>query len=98
MRVDRPVLKTLLAVALSIGAIAIAIANLRERLHQPPIPDDGVVWVDTDAGVMAEDVRPESPASNAGIRRGQLLRYIYHDGAYEEIHRGDDVGFYLDEA
>jgi hypothetical protein len=47
---------------------------------------------------VALEVRPESPASNAGIRTGHVLRYVYFDGAWEEIHQAGDVKYYLDEA
>src|SRR3954468_248305 len=98
MRIGGSAIKTLLVVALACGAIVLAAMNLKARMHAPPVPDDGVVWVDRDAGVTAFEVRSESPAWNAGIREGQVLRYIYHDGAWEEIHRADDVGYYLDDA
>lgn len=98
MRIGGSALKTIVVVALAIGAIVFAALNMRERMRMPPLPDDGVVWVDADAGVTAFEVREQSPAWNAGIRRGQVLRYVYHDGAWEEIHQANDVRYYLDDA
>src|SRR5215204_3440716 len=98
MKFEGSVLKTLLVVVLTTGAVVFAGMNLRAWFQGPPRPDDGVVWVDGSAGVEAQDVRPESPASNAGIQPGQILIAIYHDGAYEQIKRAEDVAYYLDNA
>jgi hypothetical protein len=97
MKQKRPVLKTLLVVTLTAGAVFFAALNLRDRMRQPPVPDDGVVWVDSAGGILAAEVRDGSPASNAGIRQGQYLRAIYFDGAYELIKSAADVRYYLDE-
>ncbi|MBK6428158.1 MAG: PAS domain S-box protein [Blastocatellia bacterium] len=96
MKITGAAAKAFLVVALTIGAVVFAAMNLRERMLAPPMPDDGVVWIDTKDGVTAHDVRVESPAFNAGIRGGHILRYIYHDGAWELIERSDDVAYYLD--
>ena len=98
MRIGGSTLKSFFVIALACGAIFLAAFNLKDRMRMPPVPDDGVVWVNREAGVMAFDVRPESPAWNAGIRPGQILRYIYHDAAWEEIHLAEDVQYYLDDA
>lgn len=98
MKITGAALRAFLVVALTVGAVTFAALNLRERMLAPPTPDDGVVWVDTSNGVAAFDVRPESAAYNAGIRTGQILRYIHHDGAWEVIERADDVAYYLDDA
>jgi PAS domain S-box-containing protein len=98
MKIGGSALKTFFVVLLTTGAIVFAAMNMRERMRMPPVADDGVVWIDDDLGVTAFDVRPESPAWNAGIRAGQILRYVYHDGAWEEIHRAEDVKYYLDDA
>jgi two-component system, NtrC family, sensor kinase len=97
MKFGGSALKTFFVVALAVGAIVFAALNMRDRMRVAPVPDDGVVWVNGAAGVTALEVRPESPASNAGIRAGHVLRYIYFDGAWEEIHQSDDVKYYLDE-
>jgi PAS domain S-box-containing protein len=97
MKSARPIAKTLVAALVAACAVSFAVANVRERLRQTPPPDDGVIWVNSDAGVLAQYVRPGSPAANAGIQRGQVLRAIYFDGAYEEIRDAADVQIYLDE-
>lgn len=91
-------MKTLAAALVAVCAVAFAIANIRDRVRQAPPPDDGVVWADTDAGVVAQYVRPGSPAASAGLQPGQILRAIYFYGAYEEISEAGDVRYYLDEA
>ncbi|HQR38477.1 MAG TPA: ATP-binding protein [Blastocatellia bacterium] len=98
MKFTGTAMRAFFVIALTIGAVAFAAVNMREQLRKPPVPDDGVVWVDVSKGVEALDVRPGSPAFNAGIRPGQFLRFIYNDGAWEEIHSVDDVGYYLDNA
>jgi two-component system NtrC family sensor kinase len=97
MRTERPIFRTLAAVLIAAGAVVFAVCNLQDRLNPPEIPDDGVVWVSTDLGVSAQDVRPGSPAANTDIRRGDVLRAIYWDGAFEEIKAPEDVRIYLDE-
>jgi two-component system, NtrC family, sensor kinase len=97
MRIERPIFRTLAAVLVAAGAVVFAVYNLQDRLNPPQIPDDGVVWVSTDLGVSAQDVRPGSPAANTDIRRGDVLRAIYWDGAFEEIRVPEDVRVYLDE-
>lgn len=96
MKITGAAVKAFLVVALTIGAVLFAAMNMRDRVQAPPTPDDGVVWVATVDGVTANEVRSESPAFNAGIRPGHILRYIYHDGAWELIERPDDVSYYLD--
>lgn len=98
MEIKGTAVKAIFVVALTIGAVVFAALNLREYMQVPPVPDDGVVWVAAEAGVTALEVRPESPAANTGIRPGQVLRYIYHDGAWEVISYPEDVQHYLDQA
>src|SRR5216684_8000970 len=69
----------------SLGAVVLALATLvamifallnfdqRARFESP---DDGVAWLDTDHGVQAWQVAPNSPASRAGIRVGDHLAAI----------------------
>ena len=72
----------------SLGAVVLALATLaavifawlnfgqRETFE---IPDDGVAWLDTDHGVEAWKLAPNSPAARAGIRPGDLLLAINDD-------------------
>jgi PAS domain S-box-containing protein len=66
----------------SVGAVVLALATLaamifallnfqQRRLFE--YPDDGVAWVDSDSGVIAWRVAPNSPGARAGIRAGDQL-------------------------
>jgi len=91
--------KEMLILILTIGIILLGLANVNERLSQKPLPDDGVVWVDTGEGVKAEQVRTVSPADRAGVVRGDLLRWVSFDGGehYYKIESSRDIFFILDE-
>src|SRR5438067_13704124 len=67
---------TTLSLALaSVGLLALAIINFQQRgIYQ--LPDDGVSWLDTPAGVQAWIVTRSGPADRAGIREGDLLQSI----------------------
>jgi two-component system, NtrC family, sensor kinase len=66
----------------SLGAVVLALAtlaaviyawiNFRQR-ETYEIPDDGVAWFDTSHGAQAWKLAPNSPASRAGIRPGDIL-------------------------
>lgn len=71
---------------LSIAAIVFAILNFQQRSHFS-LPDDGVVWWDTAAGVVARQIAPGSAAATAGIERGDVLVSV--NGA--PIARSTDV-------
>jgi two-component system, NtrC family, sensor kinase len=82
-------------------ALAVGAFNLRDRLNQKPVYSDGVIWRDVDGlGVVADKVEPGSPASLAGVYRGDVLLYISTTGSepYDEITRASDVQIYLDQA
>ncbi|MGH9841386.1 MAG: hypothetical protein ACREEM_21745, partial [Blastocatellia bacterium] len=93
--------RTLLLLFIAALALTAGAFNLRDRLNQKPAPTDGVLWKD-DArfGVVAEKVEPGSPASQAGIMRGDVLAGICTTGDdnYEEIKRAEHVQIYLDTA
>src|SRR5262249_13058820 len=66
----------------SLGAVVLALATLAAMIFawlnfvqrtEFESPDDGVVWLDTNQGVQAQQVAPNSPASRAGIREGDHL-------------------------
>lgn len=57
---------------LTLAALIAAGINLQQQgLYHPP--DDGVIWDDSDLGVIALDVTPGGPGDKVGIRRGDIL-------------------------
>src|SRR5437588_11082726 len=87
----------------SLGAVVLALATLaalifallnfdqRTRYEQAY---DGVTWIDTEQGVQARHVSPNSPGSHAAIRTGDILR------AFNEVpvSRAAEVARRLDRA
>ena len=65
--------------------IALSLANWSER-GRFGVPEDGVVWSDSEAGVAALRVDSASPGVPVGVRPGDILRSI----------GGQDVGEALD--
>ena len=51
---------------------AVSLANWAER-GRFGVPEDGVVWADSEAGVSASWVESESPAALVGVRPGDIL-------------------------
>jgi two-component system NtrC family sensor kinase len=69
----------------SLGAVLLALATLAAMIFsflnfdqraKFELPDDGVAWLDTDRGVQAWQVSPNSPAAVTGIRAGDELLAI----------------------
>src|SRR5262249_11142051 len=93
--------RTLLLLFVATLALVGGAFNLRDRMSYKPVPTDGVTWRD-DArfGVVAEKVEPRSPASLAGIYRGDILAGICTTGddQYDEITAAQQVQIYLDSA
>jgi PAS domain S-box-containing protein len=72
----------------SVGAVVLALATLAAMIFaflnfdqraRFDLVDDGVAWLDTDHGIQAWQVSPNSPAARAGIHVGDVLLAI--DGA-----------------
>ncbi|HEV2386203.1 MAG TPA: ATP-binding protein [Candidatus Acidoferrales bacterium] len=57
---------------ITVAAIVFAILNFQQR-SRFNLPDDGVVWWDSSAGVVARQVAPRSAAAAAGIEPGDKL-------------------------
>jgi two-component system NtrC family sensor kinase len=73
--------------------------NLSQRAFQKLPPTDGVTWVKTDQGVLAEKVTAGLAGSRAGLAVGDRLIGISLDGdKTEEITSGADVQMYLEAA
>ena len=69
----------------SVGAVVLALATLAavifallnfDQRSRFELVDDGVAWLDTDHGIQAWHVSPNSPATRAGIRAGDILLTI----------------------
>lgn len=68
-------LTTLSLALLSLVLVGFGFFNYQQRsLYQNP--DNGVSWVETPQGVIAQIVNRGGPADRAGIREGDLLRAI----------------------
>jgi membrane-associated protease RseP (regulator of RpoE activity) len=68
------------------AAIVFGIINFQQRLLFS-VPDDGVSWVDSPAGIQAFTMGEDSPAARAGIKAGDHLTAV--DGL--AVHRALDV-------
>ncbi|HEX4546065.1 MAG TPA: PDZ domain-containing protein, partial [Candidatus Acidoferrum sp.] len=69
----------------SLGAVVLALATLAavifallnfDQRSRFEMVHDGVTWLDTSHGIEARQVSPGSPAAQAGIRTGDVLRAI----------------------
>jgi PAS domain S-box-containing protein len=78
--------RTAIPVAVTIVLLAMAIANVVSRAMLADV-EDGVLWVERTAGVVAAEVATPSAAERAGVRPGDILLAI--DGAAVESR--DDV-------
>jgi PAS domain S-box-containing protein len=66
--------------------LALGLANVVQRATSDEV-EDGVLWVERSAGVVAAEVAPDSAAQRAGVREGDILIAI--DG--EPIEYREDV-------
>ncbi|MBI3896615.1 MAG: PAS domain-containing protein [Acidobacteria bacterium] len=57
---------------LTLAGIGIGILNLREQ-QTFRLPEDGVLWVDSEKGVTARTILEASPAEAGGLQAGDLL-------------------------
>ncbi|MGB9177973.1 MAG: ATP-binding protein [Pyrinomonadaceae bacterium] len=91
----------LIAAALLVAA---GIINFQQRLKHKSPPTDGITWIDTKDGVIAQTVAPGSAGERAQILRGDhLLGVSENEGltdnpTYDQVTRARDVEIYLDEA
>jgi two-component system NtrC family sensor kinase len=86
----------LIVAALLIAAGAL---NFLQRLKHKSPPTDGVYWVQTKDGVMAQTVQPDSAAGRAQILPGDILIGVSQDEYnFDEITEPWRVQVYLEEA
>lgn len=87
---------------LLIGAALLLVAgalNFGQRLRRDTPPWDGVTWVDTSQGIVAESVGAESAAGQAHLLPGdRLIAVSVNDAKYDEVVRARDVQMYLDQS
>src|SRR5262249_51856684 len=84
----------------TIAAFIFALLNFQQR-RLFEYPDDGVTWIDTARGVEARSVLPNSPATHAGVRQGDILvaindlhisratdvsRRLWRAGLWSQVH------------
>src|SRR5215831_2610068 len=79
-------LSTAILTILTLAAGVSAVINLDEQYHFR-LPEDGVVWVDRPAGVIALEVAPGGPGAKALLHPGDRLMEI--NGV--AIHQAIDV-------
>lgn len=68
-------LSTAILTIVTIAAGVSAVINFQQQ-HKFRLPEDGVVWVDREAGVEALYVKPDGPGAKAGLRDGDRLLKI----------------------
>src|SRR5437773_6462781 len=90
----------------SLGAVVLALATLAavifalinfDQRSRFEVVYDGVAWLDTDHGIQASRVSPNSPATRAGIRPGDVLLTINNTRvtrAAEVARRVDRAGLW----
>ncbi|HYM10402.1 MAG TPA: PDZ domain-containing protein, partial [Bryobacterales bacterium] len=66
--------RTLLTV-LTVAAVLAGILNFQQQ-RRFELPNDGVFWTDSPAGVEVRRITPDSPAERAGLRLGDVLLAI----------------------
>jgi two-component system, NtrC family, sensor kinase len=67
--------RSILPIVTALALLVMGIANIAERATSTDV-EDGVLWVERSAGVVAAEVAPGSPAERAGLRPGDVLLAI----------------------
>ncbi|MFY9530511.1 MAG: ATP-binding protein [Candidatus Acidiferrales bacterium] len=68
-------LGVVLLAVLTLAAVVFGVLNFQQRSLFVS-PDDGVSWVETQAGVQAWQVLPDSPAARAGVKPGDIAEAV----------------------
>lgn len=67
--------RTTAGLVVAAALLGLSLANWLER-GRFGVPEDGVMWADREAGVLASWIAPESPAARVGVRPGDRLLSI----------------------
>ena len=67
--------RSIVPIATALLLLAMGIANIVQRATSDDV-EDGVLWVERSAGVVAAEVAGDSPAKRAGVRPGDVLLAI----------------------
>ena len=90
-----------LLITAALLSVAGALNFAQRWKHQAP-PTDGIKWIQTSNGVVAQSVDPNSNVGHAGIlsvQPGDILRSISQDEIqFDEIRYVKDIPIYLEEA
>src|SRR5205807_10351356 len=76
----------------TLAAVIFATLNFDQRTRYQQVYD-GVTWLDTDLGVKAQFVEPNSPASHTAIRAGDILLALNEVSRSEERRVGKECRF-----
>ncbi|MCI0485138.1 MAG: PAS domain S-box protein [Blastocatellia bacterium] len=87
--------KLIAILAITLVLVVIGVLNLRDRLNARPIPHDGIEWIETDEGIQAKAVSPESPLYRV-VEPGDYLRFVQYQGMYEEVNNIATLMLYLE--
>ncbi|MEP7340165.1 MAG: ATP-binding protein [Acidobacteriota bacterium] len=94
--------RTLLLLFVAFLALVSGLFNLHDRMNQKAVMTDGIVWRDdSQFGIVADKIEPGSPATRAGVWRGDILIGISPTGSredMEEVRQAQDVQIYIDQA
>jgi two-component system NtrC family sensor kinase len=90
-----------LLIAAALLAVAGAL-NFGQRWKHKSPPTDGIKWVQTSNGILAQSVDPNSNVGHAGVlsvQPGDILRSISEDEVtFDEVRYVQDIPIYLEEA
>ncbi|HLG17702.1 MAG TPA: ATP-binding protein [Blastocatellia bacterium] len=75
--------------------VVVGVLNLRDRLRPNPVPHDGIEWIETENGIQARSVDPESPLASI-IKKGDFVRAFYYQGKYEQVDHVGTLYLYLE--
>jgi two-component system, NtrC family, sensor kinase len=90
-----------LLIAAALLAVAGAL-NFGQRWKHKSPPTDGIKWVQTTGGILAQSVDPNSNVGHAGVlsvQPGDILRSISEDEVkFDEVRYVQDIPIYLEQA